>query len=77
MLSKEKLDRINFLANKAKKEGLTEKEKAEQSKLRDEYLQNFREYFKARLDNIDFVDKEGNIVDMKKANMKKDKKKYS
>lgn len=77
MLSKEKLDRINFLANKAKKEGLTEKEKAEQSKLRYEYLQNFREYFKARLDNIDFVDEEGNIVDMKKANMKKDKKKYS
>ena len=42
MLSKEKLARINELANKAKKTELTEKEAKEQSKLRGEYLQTFR-----------------------------------
>ena len=41
MISKEKLARINELANKAKKTKLTEIEAKEQSKLRGEYLQTF------------------------------------
>ena len=32
------LDRINFLARKSRSEGLTEEEKAEQAKLRKEYV---------------------------------------
>lgn len=56
MVSKEKLDRINFLAKKAKSTGLSENEKMEQAKLRKEYLENFRKSFRAQLDNIEFVD---------------------
>ncbi|SHJ52231.1 Uncharacterized protein YnzC, UPF0291/DUF896 family [Geosporobacter subterraneus DSM 17957] len=54
----EKIDRINFLANKSKKEGLTEEEKLEQKQLREEYLQNFRENFRKQLESIRIVDKE-------------------
>ncbi|QXM07462.1 DUF896 domain-containing protein [Crassaminicella indica] len=56
MLSKEKLARINFLAKKSKNEGLTQEEKLEQKKLREEYLKKFRENFRKQLDNIEFVD---------------------
>ncbi len=56
MVSKEKLARINELANKAKKTGLTEVEKAEQNELRSEYLKNFRASFRQQLDNIEIVD---------------------
>ncbi|MFV0516807.1 MAG: DUF896 domain-containing protein [Aminipila sp.] len=56
MLSKEKIDRINELARKAKSEGLTELEKEEQQILRKEYLANFRENFIGQLENIKFVE---------------------
>lgn len=56
MLSKEKLDRINYLARKSKKEGLTEEEKKEQKVLREEYLKKFRENFRKQLDSIKFVE---------------------
>ncbi len=36
-LDQKKIDRINELAHKAKAEGLTEEEKAEQTELRNEY----------------------------------------
>jgi uncharacterized protein YnzC (UPF0291/DUF896 family) len=58
MLSKEKLDRINVLANKKKNESLTDAEKIEQQELRAEYLKNFKESFKRQLDNIEIVDPE-------------------
>ena len=58
MLSKEKMDRINELARKSKKEDLTTAEKSEQKKLRDEYLEVFRENFKAQLGSIEIVDPE-------------------
>ncbi|SHH00085.1 DUF896 domain-containing protein [Tepidibacter thalassicus] len=56
MLSKEKIDRINYLARKAKTEGLSEIEKREQQKLRKEYLENFRKDFRRKLESIEFVD---------------------
>jgi len=58
MLSKEKLDRINVLANKKKNNSLTDAEKIEQQELRAEYLKNFKESFKRQLDNIEIVDPE-------------------
>jgi len=58
MLSKEKLDRINVLANKKKNEGLTDAETTEQQELRTEYLKSFKESFKRQLDNIEIVDPE-------------------
>ncbi|QIB26372.1 DUF896 domain-containing protein [Caloranaerobacter azorensis] len=56
MLSREKLDRINYLARKSKIEGLTKEEKEEQQVLRKEYLKNFRENFKRQLESIKFVE---------------------
>jgi uncharacterized protein YnzC (UPF0291/DUF896 family) len=74
MLSKDKLERINHLAKKAKEEGLTEKEKKEQKELREAYLQNVRSSFKNQFKNMKVVDPKGNDVtpqkvkDMQKRN---------
>lgn len=54
------IDRINFLANKRKTVGLTKQELKEQQELRQEYLKLFREGFKQKLDQIVFVDENGN-----------------
>ncbi len=56
MISKEKLDRINYLARKSKEIGLSEQEKEEQKILRKEYLSVFRENFKKQLECIEIVD---------------------
>jgi len=56
MLSKEKIDRINYLANKAKQTELDAEEKAEQQVLRAEYIEKFKENFKGHLENIKFVE---------------------
>lgn len=56
MLGKEKIDRINHLARKAKEHGLTDEEKTEQESLRKEYIEKFREHFKGHLDRIKFVE---------------------
>jgi len=56
MISKEKLDRINELANKKKTAGLTAEEADEQQQLRQAYIERFREVFRAQLDQIEVVD---------------------
>ncbi|TCO79359.1 DUF896 domain-containing protein [Marinisporobacter balticus] len=56
VLPKENLERINFLAKKAKTEGLSEEEKIEQKNLREAYLKKFRQNFRRQLDNIEIVD---------------------
>ncbi len=56
MISKEKLDRINYLANKKKQGELTIEEEGEQKILREEYLKGFRESFRKQLDDIEIVD---------------------
>ncbi len=56
----ERLKRINELAHKQKTEGLTEEEKAEQAKLRQEYLKAFKKNLTAQLDNTYIVDENGN-----------------
>ncbi|MFD2045742.1 DUF896 domain-containing protein [Ornithinibacillus salinisoli] len=62
MLTKEKLERINALSKKSKSEGLTEDEKQEQKKLREEYLKNVRKSFKNQFKSMTVVDQEGNDV---------------
>lgn len=62
MLSKEKLERINLLAKKAKNEGLSDKEKEEQKRLREEYLTNVRRSFKNQLKTMTVIDPAGNDV---------------
>ncbi|HLR80481.1 MAG TPA: DUF896 domain-containing protein [Bacillota bacterium] len=66
MLTKEKLNRINELARKSKKEGLTKSEQNEQQKLRKEYLQNVRQSFKNQLTTMTVIDPLGNDVTPKK-----------
>ncbi|MGP4067950.1 DUF896 domain-containing protein [Halobacillus sp. B29] len=66
MLSKEKIDRINELANKSKQEELTVKEKEEQQELRQEYLKNVRKSFKNQLKGVTVIDPEGKDVTPKK-----------
>lgn len=56
MLSKDKIDRINVLANKCKAQGLTPEELQEQKELRAEYIVKFRENFKGHLESIKFVE---------------------
>jgi len=62
MLSQEKWARINELANKAKQTELTVEERAEQKKLREEYLGNIRGSFKNQLKTLKVIDPEGNDV---------------
>lgn len=55
-------DRINFLARKSKTEGLTDEEKIEQARLRDEFRTAFRRNFGLQLENTTFVDEKGNVL---------------
>lgn len=57
---KTRLERINELAHKAKTEGLTEAEKAEQAVLRREYVDAVLGNVRAQLDNTYVVDEQGN-----------------
>ena len=51
-MEQSKIDRINALAKKSKTdEGLTPEEKAEQKKLREEYILDFRAGMRGILDN--------------------------
>ncbi|WP_079529994.1 DUF896 domain-containing protein [Halobacillus hunanensis] len=77
MLSNEKLNRINELANKSKQEGLNKAEKEEQKKLRQEYLKNVRSSFKNQLKGMTVVDPEGNDVTPEKVKkMQQNEKKH-
>ncbi|MGH4139803.1 DUF896 domain-containing protein [Clostridium sp.] len=49
-------NRINYLYNKSKAEGLTEEEKIEQQELRKKYIDNVKRNFKSQLDTIVKVD---------------------
>ena len=55
-MEKAKIDRINELAHKSKKEGLTEAEKEEQKLLRQEFLAEIRADLKASLESIEFIE---------------------
>ena len=50
-MTQEKIDRINALARKAKAEGLTDEEKAEQAVLRREYIDSFKASLVGQLEN--------------------------
>ena len=56
----EKIARINELARKAKAEGLSEQEKAEQKKLREEDIAEYRQSLISQLENTYIVDQDGN-----------------
>ncbi len=62
-----KIDRINFLAKKAKAEGLSEEEKAEQAKLRKEYIESWKRGVRQTLDNVYIVEEDGSQTKLKKS----------
>ena len=55
-------DRINFLARKEKTVGLTDEEKKEQAKLRDEFRAIFRKTLEIQLQNPEFTEENGNKI---------------
>lgn len=55
----EKVMRINELARKQKRTGLTETEQKEQKLLRDEYIRDFRSSFKSILNAVEVVEPDG------------------
>lgn len=58
-MEKEKIERINFLARKAKTEALSDEEKLEQQSLRDEYRAEVRGGYMEQMDRVYMVDSNG------------------
>lgn len=58
------IDRINELARKSKTTGLSPEEKAEQAKLRKEFIAEVRMNLRSQLDNIDIREKDGSITNL-------------
>lgn len=58
------IQRINELARKSKTQGLTEVEKAEQKKLRMEFVADVKANLRSQLNNISIVEKDGSITDL-------------
>ncbi|UQS83481.1 DUF896 domain-containing protein [Bombilactobacillus thymidiniphilus] len=62
----ELVKRINELAQKQKMGTLTDAEAKEQGKLRQEYLANFRQGLKDRIEHTKLYDKNGNEITSRK-----------
>ena len=60
------IKRINELYHKSKAEGLTDEEKVEQKKLREDYVAAIKGNIRSQLENIKVVDENGNGVDIKR-----------
>lgn len=58
-MTKEQIARINELAKKQKAEGLTAEEKAEQLKLRGEYINAYKQSLIAQLENTYILEPDG------------------
>ena len=60
------IKRINELYHKSKAEGLTDEEKAEQKKLREDYVAARKGNIRSQLENIKVVDENGNEIPVKR-----------
>lgn len=67
----ERIKRINELYHKSQAEGLTEEEKAEQAKLRAEYVASVRANLRSQLDNTVVERPDGSLESLKDAAKKK------
>ena len=62
----ERIARINELYHKSKSQGLTDAEKEEQNKLRQEYIASVKKNLKAQLDSVDIVNEDGSVTNLGK-----------
>ncbi len=72
MITEATIARINELAHKSKKEGLTPAEKEEQKRLRQEYIEAIRGNIRSQLDNVDILEADGStthLSDVRKKHM--------
>ncbi len=58
-MTKEQVERINALGRKARAEGLSDEEKAEQALLRRQYIDEFKANVQTTLDNTYIQDQDG------------------
>lgn len=58
MITKEDIDRINFLSRKSREQELSEEEKIEQQTLRRKYIDYIKFQVKGQMDSIKFVEDE-------------------
>lgn len=63
-MTEERIERINELYRKSKKEGLTDAEKQEQQILRREFIDSFRRNLRGQLDNISIKEADGSITNL-------------
>ena len=66
MNMEEKIKRINELYHKSQDVGLTDEEKEEQKRLRQEYAQSVRSNLRSQLDNINIQEVDGSITNLGK-----------
>ncbi len=65
-MDQKKIDRINELARKSRTQALTQQEKEEQARLRQEFIESYRRSLQAQLDSIVLVDEEGNRTPLRR-----------
>lgn len=74
MVTQATIDRINELYRKSQAEGLTTEEAKEQKRLRQEYIQAFRNNLRGTLETIKIQNPDGSIIDVKQRHDEKMKK---
>ncbi|MCI8506371.1 MAG: DUF896 domain-containing protein [Lachnospiraceae bacterium] len=74
-MTEKEIGRINELYHKSKAEGLTDEEKAEQAKLRQEYILAIRRNLKRTLDQVSILEPDGSVTELKKVAERKEKRK--
>lgn len=65
-MEQKKIDRINELARKSRIQALTQQEKEEQARLRQEFIESYRRSLQSQLDSIVLVDEEGNRTPLRR-----------
>lgn len=66
----ERVKRINELYKKSQTVGLTEREKAEQQRLRQEYVKSFRKTVIDQLNNVTIKEPDGTLINMRDKGIK-------
>ncbi len=67
-MTDEKIKRINELAKKSRESRLSDDEKNEQKKLREEYISGFRNSLKNQLDNTVVINPDGTSFRLRQKN---------